>query len=332
MTTANSENNSTLSEASFSYDTSIGNDSDGTTQNPGLLSEQSTFLSQMNSTSSIEANSISNPKGELVFRPSVNSTPAVGTKKTGGQPFTALKNGKKKRHPCEICDKECNYPGYLAQHYCDSHFNDILKQEVARKFDEKKCKDCDKTINSSQDQTRHVGMKHGLINKLLEKKGLKSVAFKFYKYNNPAAKIAALKQAAAVVTSSMFVDETIPEETSEEASNISRYDEASSVMETETEDTATNQDQTSLMVRTDLCSISKQLESSEPEGSSFLTGDTTLVTESELGMNNMYDEGSSQAVDMDTTVTTEYNDSTDESMSPMILDTFSLKANEHDID
>jgi len=330
LSTINSETNSTLSESSLSCETSGGDDLNTTSQVLGQVTEQSTFLSHVNMTPGTDKSSTSNQKGDMTFRPSVNSTPAVNMKKTAG-PSSTMKSFKKKRHPCEICDKECNYPGYLAQHYCDSHFNEILKQEVAKKFDEKKCKDCEKTINSSQDQIRHVGMKHGIINTLLEKKGLKSVAFKFYKYNTPASKIAALKQAAAIVTSNMFVDETIQEETSEEVSNLSTSDEKSSMMDTDTEDGASNLEQTSIMVRTDLCSISKQLEGNE--GSSFSAEDTTLtdddgsLTNEDTNMSN--DES---AVDMDTTCITGDSDSGDEALSPMILDTFSLKENGHDID
>jgi len=326
LSTTNSETNSTLSESSLSCETSGGDDLNSTSQILGQVTEQSTFLSQMNLTPGTDKSSVSNQKGEMTFRPSVNSTPSVSMKKTAA-PSSTMKSFKKKRHPCEICDKECNYPGYLAQHYCDIHFNEILKQEVAKKFDEKKCKDCDKSINSSQDQIRHVGMKHGIINTLLEKRGLKSVAFKFYKYNTPASKIAALKQAAAIVTSNMFVDETIQEETSEDVSNLSTSDETSSMMDTESDEGASNLEQTSIMVRTDLCSISKQLEGNE--GSSFSAEDTTLTDNDGSLTNDTNDES---AVDMDTTSITRDNDSGDEALSPMILDTFSLKENGHDID
>merc|ERR1712129_553198 len=230
--TASSDTNSTLTESSFYHETSVSEDENISSARTSETN-QSTFLSQMNSTSSTDMNSTITARDNLTFRPSVNSTPAVGLNKAAGP---TLKKGKKKRHPCEICDKECNYPGYLGQHYCDQHFSEELKQEVAKKFDGKKCKDCAKTINSALDQTRHVGMKHGMVNTLLEKRGLKSVGFKFYKYNNPALKLAAMKQVALAATNNMFVDETIPEESSE-SSNISKSNETSSMMDTTETDT-----------------------------------------------------------------------------------------------
>ena len=110
--------------------------------------------------------------------------------------------------------------------------------------------------------------------------------------------------------------------------------------DTEADGTVSNLEQASLMIKTDLCSVSKQLDIDESgssvneyEDSSFLAEETTFTEEDtnvSIDDSTVSDEDFTAAIEMDTTVRTD--ESANEAPSPMILDTFSLKENGSDID
>merc|ERR1712202_31605 len=104
-----------------------------------------------------------------------------------------------------------------------------------------------------------------------------------------------------------------------------------------TQDTVSNIEKSSLMIKTDLCSISKQLGIDETASSvnesceeGFTAEDTTFTDEDSDATNEgtvITDEDFTAGIEMDTTGANDEDEISIEDGSPMILETFSLQEN-----
>ena len=112
------------------------------------------------------------PKKQMVLRSKITKTNPVPVVPIENLPKTEepedVKNIKISKYHCMVCGKGDDFLQNLGVHMANIHFRQELKQLMGP---ENSCSICDKTFKKKQMAISHIGMSHGNLDQLLEKKG-----------------------------------------------------------------------------------------------------------------------------------------------------------------